>query len=116
MEQPFEMRNGIADGPPVLEVQGEIDVATAPFLRERLHEMALAGHATIVVDLLRVTFIDSTALGVLVGALKACRDAGGELHLVVSEPRILKVFDITGLADVFAIHASVRDAVGSSGQ
>jgi len=116
MEQPFEMRSGTSDGPPVLEVMGEIDVATAPFLKERLQEMVLAGNATIIVDLLGVTFLDSTALGVLVGGLNACRDAGGALHLVVSEPRILKVFDITGLADVFPIHASVADATRSAGR
>ena len=50
-----------------------------------------------------MTFLDSTALGVLVGALKRCREQGGELRLVVTEPRIVKIFEITGLTTVFRI-------------
>jgi len=63
-----------------------------------------------VVDLLGVTFLDSTALGVLVGALKRCREAGGDLRLVIAEPRILKVFEITGLTEVFTITPTIDEA------
>ena len=55
-------------------------------------------------DLLGVTFLDSTALGVLVGALKRCRELGGDLHVVVADPRIVKIFEITGLTNVFTDH------------
>src|SRR5271166_2915728 len=93
---------------PVVAVSGEIDVATAPALRDRLHELLAEGHATIVVDLLGVTFLDSTALGVLVGTVKRCREAGGDLLLVLVEPRLQKIFKITGLDGVFSIAASVE--------
>jgi anti-sigma B factor antagonist len=78
-----------------------------------LQALIAAGSPTVVVDLLGVTFLDSTALGVLVGALKRCREAGGELPLVITEPRLLKVFEITGLTGVFPIYSTVEDAVGS---
>jgi anti-sigma B factor antagonist len=113
MEQTFQIADEEVDGIPVVSASGEIDVATAPPLRDRLQSLTAAGRSTVVVDLLGVTFLDSTALGVLVGALKRCRESGGELPLVITEPRILKVFEITGLTGVFPIHASVEDAVRS---
>jgi anti-sigma B factor antagonist len=103
----------VVDGVPVVAASGEIDVATAPPLRDRLQALTTSGNANVVVDLLGVTFLDSTALGVLVGALKRCREAGGDLPLVIAEPRILKVFEITGLTGVFSIFETVHEAVGS---
>lgn len=96
--------------PPVIAVSGEIDVATAPQLRECLHGVIAQGDATVVLDLLGVTFLDSTALGVLVGALKRCREAGGDLQVVVADPRIMKIFEITGLTSVFTIADTVQAA------
>lgn len=113
MDQSFKIDDEVVDGVPVVSASGEIDVATAPPLRDRLQALTTSGKSTVVVDLLGVTFLDSTALGVLVGALKRCREAGGDLPLVIDEPRILKVFEITGLTGVFPIFESVRDAVGS---
>jgi anti-sigma B factor antagonist len=79
-------------------------------LRESLHRVIAQGETTVVLDLLDVTFLDSTALGVLVGALKRCRELGGDLHIVVSDPRIMKIFEITGLTNVFTIADSLQDA------
>ena len=110
MDQTFDISEEEVGGLPVVSVVGEIDVATAPQLRDRLQARVAAGSSTIAVNLLDVTFLDSTALGVLVGALKRCREAGGDLLLVVAEPRILKVFEITGLTEVFSIFSSVDDA------
>ena len=61
------------------------------------------------VDLDGVEFLDSTGLGVLVGALKRVRTNNGELALVCSESRILKVFEITGLTKVFPMHRTLAD-------
>ena len=94
----------------MIAVSGEIDVATAPQLRESLHRVIAQGETTVVLDLLDVTFLDSTALGVLVGALKRCRELGGDLHIVVADPRIMKIFEITGLTNVFTIADSLQDA------
>ena len=76
MDQEFQIEERAGTAPPVIAVSGEIDVATAPQLRECLHRVIAQGESTIVLDLLGVTFLDSTALGVLVGALKRCREAG----------------------------------------
>lgn len=111
MEQTFDVEVSPRNGIPVVAVAGEVDVATAPTLRDRLQAQLTEGYTTIVVDLLGVTFLDSTALGVLVGVLKRCRDAGGDLRLVVTEPRVLKVLEITGLHDVFSISDTVERGV-----
>jgi anti-sigma B factor antagonist len=98
----------------VLEVGGEIDVYTAPQLRERLIALVEDGARQVVVDLNRVEFLDSTGLGVLVGALKRLRGVNGDLSLVCAQERLLKIFRITGLDRVFTIHESV-DAATSGG-
>jgi anti-sigma B factor antagonist len=95
----------------VVAVKGEVDVYTAPRLREKLVELVSQGHLKIVVNLEDVEFLDSTGLGVLVGALKRLRSHDGELSLVCTQQRILKVFEITGLTKVFAIYDTVDSAV-----
>ena len=99
------------DGWTVLAVSGELDMATAPAVRERLHGLLADGHDKLVVDLDEVGFLDSTALGVLVGVLKRVRTQGGDLHLVCTQPRVLKVFEITRLDQAFTIRDSVDAAV-----
>jgi anti-sigma B factor antagonist len=99
-----------SDGTIVVDVAGEIDVYTSPKLRERLVSLVNAGATSIVVNLEGVEFIDSTGLGVLVGALKRIRGRGGSLSLVCNQEGLLRVFTITGLEKVFAIYASVDEA------
>jgi anti-sigma B factor antagonist len=99
------------NGRSVLAVHGEVDVYTAPRFRERLIELVSAGERRVVVDLEGVDFLDSTGLGVLVGGLKRLRSNDGDLSLVCTQSRILKVFEVTGLTKVFEIHDSVDAAV-----
>jgi anti-sigma B factor antagonist len=110
VDQDFRIEERVAGSLPVIAVSGEIDVATAPQLRECLHRVIAEGGNTVVLDLLGVTFLDSTALGVLVGALKRCRELRGYLHVVVADPRIMKIFEITGLTNVFTITDSLQAA------
>lgn len=91
----------------VVEVGGEIDVYTAPLLRENLADLIAADHTDLMVDLRAVRFMDSTGLGVLVGALKKVRSLGGNLELVIDRENVLKVFRITGLTQVFTIHETL---------
>lgn len=98
----------------VLGVGGEIDVYTAPQLRERLIELVEGGQQHIVVDMEQVEFLDSTGLGVLVGGLKRVRAQDGSLRLVCGQERILKIFRITGLEKVFGIYPSVDEAVAAN--
>lgn len=92
----------------VLTVAGEIDVYTAPKLRDKITDVVNDGHYAIVVDLEGVEFLDSTGLGVLVGGLKKVRAHSGSLDLVCSQDRLLKIFRITGLSKVFTIHPSLE--------
>jgi anti-sigma B factor antagonist len=98
----------------VVDVKGEIDVYTAPKLREKLIELVSEGSYNVVVNLEGVDFLDSTGLGVLVGALKRVKAHDGTLSLVCTQEKILKIFKITGLTKVFPIHDSVESA-GTSG-
>ena len=99
------------DGVAVVSVTGEVDVSTAPRLRQQLVETATSGHERVVVDLSAVDFLDSTGLGVLVSGLKRFRTLGGDLLLVCPNARIAKVFEITGLTKVFSMRSSVEEAV-----
>ena len=101
------------DGRAVVAVGGEIDVYTAPKLRDCITELVASGTYDIVIDLERVEFMDSTGLGVLVGGLKKIRTKGGSLSLVCTQERLLKIFRITGLGKVFAIHSSQSEALSA---
>jgi anti-sigma B factor antagonist len=102
-----------AEGYLILDVAGEIDVYTAPQLRERLIALVEGGARHVIVNLDRVEFLDSTGLGVLVGALKRLRGVGGELFLACGQERLLKIFRITGLDRVFTMFPSVEAATAS---
>ena len=95
----------------IVDVEGEIDVYTAPRLRELLIDLVNNGHYQLIVNMEKVEFLDSTGLGVLVGGLKRVRAHDGSLDLVCTQERILKIFRITGLTKVFGIHDTVDDAI-----
>lgn len=101
------------DGRTVVVVGGEIDVYTAPKLRDKISELVGAGNHSLLVDLEQVEFLDSTGLGVLVGGLKKVRAEDGSMALICSQDRLLKIFRITGLAKVFTIHESVDAALSA---
>ena len=98
------------DGNTIIEVGGEIDVYTAPKLRDKITELVGGGTYNLVIDMAGVEFLDSTGLGVLVGGLKKVRAHDGSLELVCNQDRLLKIFRITGLAKVFVIHESTDAA------
>jgi anti-sigma B factor antagonist len=99
------------DGVEVIDVQGEIDIYTAPQLRELLIDLVSKGSYQLVVNLDKVGFPGSTGLGVLAGALRRVRAHDGSLDLVCTQQRILKIFRITGLTEVFGIYQTVDQAI-----
>ena len=101
------------DGIEVVTVEGEIDIYTAPRLRELLIDLTSTGNYQIIVNLDKVGFLDSTGLGVLVGGLKRVRPHDGSLDLVCTQQRIVNVFRITGLTKVFGIYPSVDQAIAA---
>lgn len=111
---PFEVPAGLvtdlrlcASGA-TITVRGEVDMHTAPVLRERLAEIVNDGEERVVVFLDAVTFMDSAGLGVLVGAHQAQAARGGTLEIVCSEPRVLRVLHLTRLHHVFTIHEGTQ--------
>ena len=108
----FHIEDSEVDGDThVIELAGEVDLYTAPEFKERMLGVIDEGKKRVVVDLSKATFIDSTTLGVLVGGVKRLRPSGGSLALVCKDPNITKIFEITGLDRVFAIHESREDAL-----
>ena len=95
----------------VLIVSGEVDIFTAPQLKERLVEQFDAGVTRLVVDLTAVTFIDSTALGVLIGGVRRVNGAGGVMALVVDSRPVERVLGITGLDRVFSMYHTRAEAL-----
>ena len=101
------------DGIEVIDVQGEIDIYTAPRLRELLIDLVSQGSYQLIVNLDEVGFLDSTGLGVLVGGLRRVRAHDGSLDLVCTQQRIRKIFRITGLTEVFGIYETVDQAIAA---
>jgi anti-sigma B factor antagonist len=95
----------------VLRAVGEIDVYTAPRLREHVIDLVGNGVWHVVADLRAVTFLDSTGLGALIGSLKRLRAHDGSLALVIGDGRVFRIFRVTGLDRVFALEPSVREAL-----
>ena len=98
----------------VLRPEGELDLASASDLRHELFTVIAGGADTIVVDLETTTFIDSMTIGVLLGAVRRLQQRGGELRIACADPNIRRIFEITLLDRVFAIHPSCEAALGRS--
>jgi anti-sigma B factor antagonist len=95
----------------VIALRGEIDVYTAPLLRQKIVDLVDDGSLNIVVDMEKVDFLDSTGLGVLVEGLKRIKTREGNLALVITQDKILKIFDITGLNKAFPIYGTRDEAL-----
>ena len=102
-----------APGVTVLVVQGDADLHAAPQLRDRLGAALDAGGSGVVVDLTKTSFLDSTALGVLLGAVKRLRDGDGRIQLVVSRPEIRRIFEITLLDQVLPLAETRAEALAA---
>jgi len=113
----FKMDTRTADKElPIIELEGEVDVYTAPQLKQQMIGLLESGARQMIVDLAKVEYLDSTALGVLIGGLKRMRETDGNMVLVCPSPRIRRVFEITGLDKIFDIHNTVQEAQESLGK
>ena len=107
----IEAAEAVDGGCPVLAMWGEHDLSTAPELRARLHELGEGG--AVIIDLDETTFVDSSILGVLVGGLRRAREREVPFGLVLgngAHPAIRRIFELTGLHDVFPIYTSRAEA------
>jgi anti-sigma B factor antagonist len=99
---PLALERGGTPNRPVIVARGEIDVATSPLLRSELAVVLTLRPDEITLDLRDVSFVDSSGLGVLVGALKRLREAGGDRFAIVgAQDAVRKIFGITGLNTMF---------------
>ena len=114
MEETPQFRVGYetpSDDIGVVVLEGEIDIYSAPEFKEVLVNSIEGGAHRIIVDLTEVTFIDSTALGVLVSGAKRVRPRNGNLDIVCSDENIIRIFEITGLDRIFGIYPSRVEAI-----
>lgn len=105
----------LGGGQALIALAGEVDIYTAPRFKETMLELLDADVTSLVVDLSGVTFIDSTALGVLIGGLRRVHDAGGTMVLVVATPAVERILSITGLDRVFTIRSARAAAIAALG-
>ena len=112
MTMDFEVSTAdLGDGVATVAVGGEVDLHTAPALKLALGEVIDEGARNILVDLSRATFIDSTTLGVLMGAVKRLRHTGGELAVACPDPNVRRIFAITLLDRIFELFDSADEAI-----
>jgi anti-sigma B factor antagonist len=107
---PFEM----SDGVPVVAAPEEIDITNAPELRSALLEAAAHGHGTVVADLSRTQFCDSSGLHTLLAAHKRATAAGGDMLLVIPGNAVLRVFTITGVDRIIPNFTSLEEALAQT--
>jgi anti-sigma B factor antagonist len=95
----------------ILSLTGEVEVANAAQVRDAALKLVSGGSKYLVVDLSGVEYMDSTGLGTLVGLHKRLRESGGQVLIAGAQPRVKRIFDITGLTQVFRMHEDVSAAL-----
>jgi anti-sigma B factor antagonist len=108
----FDLSDERRDGDTrVISVSGEIHVTTAPEFSTRLNDAIADGARGVVIDMAGVEFIDSTGLSVLLNGLRRVTRADGKLALVVTNPTVLRLFEITKLDTTFDIRPTLDEAL-----
>ena len=97
-------------GVPVVSLTGEIDLHTCPDLRTALQGVMDRGHYRLILDLAKVPYLDSAALGVLVDAVRRARENSGGIYLIQVAPFVQRAFEITRLIKIFELHPGVAEA------
>lgn len=103
----------IGEGTDVVVVGGDLDFEAAPEFKKCIDHRLDEGARRVILDLAAVGFIDSTAIGVVVGAINRLRESGGSLAVVSDEPNVRRIFDVVGLDDLTPLHSSRDDAISA---
>lgn len=112
----FHLEEQQLDGSVVLRPVGELDVSSAPAVRERLVEcLRRAAGALLVVDCERLSFLDSSGLSLLTYAKVRMEESGGSLRLARLAPRLDRVVELAGLSGLLARFASIEEALAPPG-
>lgn len=99
----------------ILDVEGEVDVYTSASLKQEISAAVSDGVKYIVLNLSKVEYLDSTGLGLLIGALKRLKENQGNLVIASPSVRIMRVFEITGLYKIFSIYPTEAEAAEKEG-
>jgi anti-sigma B factor antagonist len=105
----LEIEHHVEGAYDILAPHGELDLATFTQLRDRINELLLSGRTNVVMDLSATEFLDSTALGALIGGRRRAHAAGGSFAVVCDRPQLLKLFAVTKLDLVFALSPSLDE-------
>ena len=105
----------VSAGVVALELDGEVDVYTAPLLRQEIVDQVEKGTRFLLVHLEKVEYLDSTGLGILIGGVKRLKEQNGAMKLIGPSPRISRIFDITGLNRIFDVYATQAEAMATMG-
>ena len=97
-------RSIVAETIPVLRLSGELDLGSVPEVRRAIRALIDEGLVNFIINLTLLDFIDSSGLGVLVGGLARVREKQGEIKIVCANRRILRVFEMTRLTQLFEIY------------
>jgi anti-sigma B factor antagonist len=98
----------------VVALAGEIDLYTCPEFKQELLRVIADGATLVVVDLAKTTFIDSTALGVIIRGVERLKHRDGRLVVVCADPSIVKIFEVTGLNRIFSVYGSRDEALAQT--
>jgi len=109
----LSLSQNVVDSHTVIEVRGDVDVHSAPALRDRLIQALDGGQPVVILDLTQLQFIDSTGLGALVAAQNHAKETGTSFRVACAIERVLKLFRITELNKVFAIYPTVPLAIAA---
>jgi anti-sigma B factor antagonist len=100
------------NGSLLFKLRGSLDLATAPTIKAALSEATEKSRHDLILDLTQLEFLDSTGLGVLIGAHRRAAEHGGSFRLIVNDGPIWRLLNITGLVTVFAVYRSLDNARG----
>jgi len=101
-------------GAAVVTLAGEIDLYTCPEFKQELLRVIADGASLVVIDLTATTFIDSTALGVIIRGVERLKLKDGRLVVVCADPNIVKIFEVTGLNRLFSVYGSRDEALAQT--
>lgn len=93
----------------IVRLNGEIDVYTAPQLKQEILPLTEIKGIKVQIDLQNISYLDSTGLGVFINAYKSTRENGSELKLINLHSRVLRLFKVTGLHEIMDLEADEKD-------
>jgi anti-sigma B factor antagonist len=106
----IDLKTENGGGTLIFKLRGSLDLATAPTVRAALSDATENGNHDLIVDLTQLEFLDSTGLGVLIGAHRRAAERGGSFRLVITDGPISRLLNITGLLGVFSVYHTVDAA------